>query len=159
MQLSPAAQQIRELSNKIARLNEYDTHTSTGEPDHDISSGELMRLKIALRPLVASDKQSRFTQVLNKMQDGQPVTTDEAKLITVAFLSMADIIANDNGLLSRLRKDINDFNTEHEHDVDDKESEDKESEDKESEDKESEDEESEDDIASDIDPDLEYKLK
>ena len=145
MQLSPSAQQMRELSNKIARLNEYDTHTSTGEPDHDITSGELMRLKIALRPLVAGDNQSRFTQVLNKMQDGQPVTTDEAKLITAAFLSMADIIASDSGLLSRLRKDINDFNADHEVEEEPKDAEPE--------------IEPEDDVASDIAPDLEYELK
>lgn len=140
MQLSPAAQELRDLSDRIARLNEYDTHTDTGEPDHTVSSGELMRLKIALRPLVAGDKQSRFTQVLNKMNDGQPITTGEAKLITAAFTSMAEIIASDNGLLTRLRKDINDFNNEHEHDADIK------------------DDDNEDDIASDVDPDLDLDI-
>ena len=114
MQLSPSAQDLRNLADKIARINEVDTHTDTGEPDHEINSSELMRLKVALRPLVDGDKQSRFTQVLNKLNSGQPITTAEARLITAAFASMADIIATDSSLLSRLRKDITDFNKDHE---------------------------------------------
>ena len=66
MQLSPSAQQLRDLANKISRLNEYNTHTDTGEPDHDITSGELARLKMALGPLVSDELQSRFMQTLNK---------------------------------------------------------------------------------------------
>ena len=112
MQLSPGAQQIRDLANKISRLNEYDTQTDTGEPNHEITTGELMRLKQALGPLVSDELQSRFMQTLNKMASGQPVTFSESKLITAAFISMADIIASDSSLISRLRKDIRDFNTE-----------------------------------------------
>ena len=112
MQLSPSAQQLRDLANKISRLNEYDTHTDTGEPDHDITSGELMRLKMALAPLVSDELQSRFMQTLNKMASGQPVTLSESKLITSAFISMADIIASDSSLINRLRKDIRDFNVD-----------------------------------------------
>jgi len=112
MQLSPSAQQLRDLANKISRLNEYDTQTDTGEPNHDISSGELARLKQALAPLVSDELQSRFMQTLNKMASGQPVTFSESKLITAAFISMADIIASDPSLIGRLRKDIRDFNVE-----------------------------------------------
>lgn len=112
MQLSPGAQQIRDLANKISRLNEYDTQTDTGEPNHEITTGELMRLKQALGPLVSDELQSRFMQTLNKMASGQPVTFSESKLITAAFISMADIIASDSSLISRLRKDIRDFNTD-----------------------------------------------
>jgi hypothetical protein len=112
MQLSPSAQQLRDLANKISRLNEYDTHTDTGEPDHDISTGELARLKQALAPLVSDELQSRFMQTLNKMASGQPVSFSESKLITAAFISMADIIASDSSLISRLRKDIRDFNVD-----------------------------------------------
>jgi hypothetical protein len=118
MDLSPNAQEFRNLANKLQRIAEYDTHTDTGEPDHEVNTTELLRLKVALRPLVAGPMQSRFMQILNKMNDGQPVTTGEARVITAAFTSMADIIASDNGLLTRLRKDINDFNTAHEHDAD-----------------------------------------
>jgi hypothetical protein len=112
MQLSPGAQQLRDLANKISRLNEYDTHTDTGEPDHDISSSELARLKLALAPLVSDELQSRFMQTLNKMANGQVVTLAESKLITSAFISMADIIASDSSLINRLRKDIRDFNVD-----------------------------------------------
>lgn len=112
MQLSPGAQQIRDLANKISRLNEYNTQTDTGEPNHEITTGELMRLKQALGPLVSDELQSRFMQTLNKMASGQPVTFSESKLITAAFISMADIIASDSSLISRLRKDIRDFNTD-----------------------------------------------
>jgi hypothetical protein len=141
MQLSPSAQQLRDLSDKIARLNEHDTHTDTGEPDHDISSGELVRLKMALAPLVSDELQSRFMQTLNKMASGQTVTFAESKLITAAFISMADIIASDNSLISRLRKDIRDFNVNQSED----------------------DIAPEDDIASDVMPDVQaedpYKIK
>lgn len=112
MQLSPSAQQLRDLADKISRLNEYDTHTDTGEPDHDISSSELARLKMALAPLVSDELQSRFMQTLNKMAGGQVVTFAESKLITSAFISMADIIASDSSLINRLRKDIRDFNVD-----------------------------------------------
>ena len=141
MQLSPGAQQLRDLANKISRLNEYDTQTDTGEPNHDISTGELMHLKQALAPLVSDELQSRFMQTLNKMASGQPVSFSESKLITSAFISMADIIASDSSLISRLRKDIRDFNTD-QGDVDIA---------------------PEDDIAADVMPDLEpvdpYKMK
>jgi hypothetical protein len=141
MQLSPGAQQLRDLANKISRLNEYDTHTDTGEPDHDISSSELSRLKMALAPLVSDELQSRFMQTLNKMANGQPVTFAESKLITSAFISMSDIIASDPSLIGRLRKDIRDFN------VDQSEA----------------DTESEQDIAADVMPDVSpedpYKMK
>jgi hypothetical protein len=141
MQLSPSAQQLRDLANKISRLNEYDTHTDTGEPDHDISTGELARLKQALAPLVSDELQSRFMQTLNKMASEQPVTLAEAKLITSAFISMADIIASDSSLINRLRKDIRDFNVDQTED----------------------DIAPEDDIAADVMPDVEpedpYKIK
>jgi hypothetical protein len=114
MDLSPSAQELRNLANKLQQISEYDTHTDTGEPDHDITSSELSRLKVALKPLVDPAMQSRFTQILNKMNDGQPISTSEARVITAAFTSMADIIATDSGLMNRLRKDINDFNNEHE---------------------------------------------
>jgi 3-oxoacyl-ACP reductase-like protein len=116
MQLSPGAQQLRDLANKISRLNEYDTHADTGEPDHQIDTSELSRLKQALGPLVSDELQSRFMQTLNKMASGQPITFSESKLITAAFVSMADIIASDSSLISRMRKDIRDFNVDHEAD-------------------------------------------
>lgn len=118
MQLSPSAQQLRDLADKISRLNEYDTRTDTGEPDHEIDASELSRLKLALRPLVSDDLQSRFMQVLNKMTSGQPITFSESKLLTAAFISMSDIIASDNSLIQRLRKDIRDFNVSNEPEVD-----------------------------------------
>jgi len=75
------------------------------------------------------------------MASGQPVTFSESKLITSAFISMADIIASDNSLISRLRKDIRDFNTD-QSEVDSA---------------------PEDDIAADVMPDVEpadpYKMK
>jgi len=116
MQLSPTAQQIRELADKLSAINveiAEKNDPTTGEPEHDIDATELNRLKIALKPLVSDEMQGRFVQVLNKMRSGTPVTTGEAKLITVAFMSMADIIAGDNMLIQRLRKDIADFNTSH----------------------------------------------
>lgn len=116
MQLSPTAQQIRELADRLSAINveiAEKNDPTTGEPEHDIDATELNRLKVALKPLVSDEMQGRFVQVLNKMRSGTPVTTGEAKLITVAFMSMADIIAGDNALISRLRKDIADFNTTH----------------------------------------------
>lgn len=110
MQLSPGAQQLRDLANKISQLNEFDTSIDTGEPDHEIDTGELARLKQALGPLVSDELQSRFMQTLNKMASGQAITFAESKLITAAFVSMADIIASDSSLISRMRKDIRDFN-------------------------------------------------
>jgi hypothetical protein len=112
MQLSSAAQDFRNLANKLQQISEYDTHTDTQEPDHEITDSELSRLKIALRPLVSDSMQSRFTQVLNKMASDQPITFAESKLLTAAFISMADIIASDSTLISRLRKDISDYNDE-----------------------------------------------
>lgn len=112
MQLSPTAQDLRNLANRLQQLSEYDTSTDTHEPDHEITDSELSRLKIALRPLVSGDMQSRFMQVLNKMVSGQPVTFAESKMITSAFISMADIIASDSSLISRLRSDIRDYNDE-----------------------------------------------
>jgi len=112
MQLSPSAQDLRDLANKLQQLSEYNTSDDTHEPDHEITDSELSRLKIALRPLVGSDMQSRFMQVLNKMVSGQPVSYAESKMITSAFISMADIIASDSSLISRLRSDIKDYNDE-----------------------------------------------
>jgi hypothetical protein len=112
MQLSPSAQQLRDLANRIQQINEFDTHTDTGEPDHDITSDELSRLKVTLRSLVDKQTQSRFMMVLNKMASEQPITAGEAKLITSAFVSMADIIVSDPSLMSRLRNDIAGFNTD-----------------------------------------------
>ena len=112
MQLSPSAQDLRNLANRLQQLSEYDTSTDTQEPDPEITDSELNRLKIALRPLVSSDMQSRFMQVLNKMVSEQPITFAESKLITAAFISMADIISSDTSLISRLRGDIKDYNDE-----------------------------------------------
>lgn len=112
MQLSPSAQDLRDLANKLQQLSEYNTSADTHEPDHEITDSELSRLKIALRPLVSSDMQSRFMQVLNKMVSGQPVTFAESQLITSAFISMADIVASDSSLIARLRSDIKDYNAE-----------------------------------------------
>jgi len=112
MQLSPQAQALRELADRLAALEtvvERD-EPETGEPEHEITSGELVRLKVALQPLVSDEMQGRFMQVLNKMRSGTPVTTGEARLIVIAFMSMADIIAGDNALIQRLRKDIADYN-------------------------------------------------
>ena len=116
MHLSPTAQQIRELADRLDAINSEVAERiepDTGEPEHDIDSTELNRLKIALKPLVSDEMQSRFIQVLNKMRSGSPITTGEARLVTVAFMSMADIVAGDNALISRLRKDIADFNDSH----------------------------------------------
>jgi len=112
MHLSPQAQALRELADRIAALEDVTERTEpeTGEPEHEITSGELVRLKVALQPLVSDEMQGRFMQVLNKMRSGTPVTTSEARLIVVAFMSMADIIAGDNALIQRLRKDIADYN-------------------------------------------------
>jgi hypothetical protein len=112
MQLSPSAQDLRNLATRLQQISEFETHTAddTHNAEHDISDSELARLKIALRPLVGSDMQSRFTQLLNKMINGQPITFAESKLITSAFISMADIIASDSSLVARLRNDIKDYN-------------------------------------------------
>ena len=114
MQLSPSAQDLRDLANRLQQISEFETQTAadTHNAEHDISDSELARLKMALRPLVGSDMQSRFTQVLNKMITSQPITFAESKLITSAFISMADIIASDSSLIARLRKDIKDYNAE-----------------------------------------------
>ena len=112
MQLSPSAQDLRNLANRLQQLSEYDTSTDTQEPDHEITDSELSRLKIALRPLVSDELQSRFMQVLNKMVSGQAISFAESKLITSAFISMADIVASDSSLISRLRSDIKDYNDE-----------------------------------------------
>lgn len=112
MQLSPSAQDLRNLSNRLQQLSEYNTGDDTHEPNPEITDSELNRLKIAMRPLVSSDMQSRFMQVLNKMVSGQPITFAESKLITAAFISMADIVAGDSSLISRLRSDIKDYNDE-----------------------------------------------
>lgn len=110
MQLSPSAQELRNLANRIQQLSEFDTHTDTGEPDHEITSDELSRLKVTLRSLVDKKTQSRFMMVLNKMASEQPITAGEAKLITSAFVSMVDLIVSDPALMSRLRHDISSFN-------------------------------------------------
>jgi hypothetical protein len=109
MQLSANAQQIRDLISRLDSLNERNDPI-TGEPEHEIDAGELNRLKIALKPLVSDELQSRFIIVLNKMRSGSPITTSEAKLITVAFMSMADIVAGDPTLINRLRSDIKKYN-------------------------------------------------
>lgn len=118
MHLSPQAQSLRELADRLAALEDVAERKEpeTGEPEHEITSGELVRLKVALQPLVSDEMQGRFMQVLNKMRSGTPVTTSEARLIVVAFMSMADIIASDNALIQRLRKDIADYNVGHEDD-------------------------------------------
>lgn len=110
MQLSPSAQDLRNLANRIQQISEYDTHSDTGEADADITSSELSRLKVTLRSLVDKDVQSRFMMVLNKMASEQPITAGEAKLITSAFVSMVDLIVADPALMSRLRHDISTFN-------------------------------------------------
>jgi hypothetical protein len=139
MQLSPSAQELRNLANRIQQLSEFDTHSDTGEPDHDITSEELSRLKVTLRSLVDKKTQSRFMMVLNKMASEQPITAGEAKLITSAFVSMVDLIVSDPALMSRLRHDISNFNgpeDEPEIEVPDEE-----------------------DIAADVSPNIEYSLK
>lgn len=115
MQLSPSAQDLRNLANRLQQISEFETQTAadTHNAEHDISDSELARLKMALRPLVGSDMQSRFMQVLNKMITGAPISYTESKLITSAFISMADIVASDSSLIARLRKDIKDYNAEH----------------------------------------------
>lgn len=110
MQLSPSAQELRNLANRIQQLSEFDTRADTGEPDHEITSDELSRLKVTLRSLVDKKTQSRFMMVLNKMASEQPITAGEAKLITSAFVSMVDLIVSDPALMSRLRHDISSFN-------------------------------------------------
>lgn len=120
MHLSPQAQALRELADRIQALENTEiaekNEPETGEPEHEITSGELVRLKVALQPLVSDEMQGRFMQVLNKMRSGTPVTTGEARLIVIAFMSMADIIAGDNALIQRLRKDIADYNVGHDDD-------------------------------------------
>jgi len=107
MTASNNAQEIRNLLARIDQLVEK--AESTGPSKTEIDSGELNRLKTALKPLVSDELQGRFVQVLNKMQSGAPVSTAEAQLITTAFMSMADIIAGDPTLIGRLRSDIRKF--------------------------------------------------
>ena len=133
MQLSTNAQQIRDLISRLDTVSERNDPV-TGEPEHEIDSGELNRLKTALKPLVSDELQGRFIVVLNKMRSGAPITTSEAKLITVAFMSMADIVASDPTLINRLRSDIKKFNNTEDDAV-----------------------EPEDDIAADVNPDLKVK--
>jgi hypothetical protein len=109
MELSPAAKGIRELANRLASINEKDS-SDLGEPEHSISSSELSRLKVALKPLVSTNLQSRFLQILNKIGSNAPVSTSEAKVLTTAFIAMADIIAGDNTLVQRMRRDMSEFN-------------------------------------------------
>jgi hypothetical protein len=116
MQLSTGAKEIRALAERLAQISELDTNTDTGEPGHEINASELARLKLALRPLVSDELQSRFMQVLNKLSAEQPITFAESKLLTAAFASMADIIASDNSLIQRMRSDIRDFNVSAEED-------------------------------------------
>lgn len=134
MHLSPQAQALRELADRLAALENVTERTEpeTGEPEHEITAGELVRLKVALKPLVSDEMQGRFVQVLNKMRSGTPVTQNEARLITMAFMAMADVIASDNALVQRLRKDIADYNLGHE-------------------------EAETDDVAADVNPNLEIK--
>ena len=82
----------------------------TGNVSHDITATELNRLKVTLRPLVSDELQSRFVQALNKMRSNAPMGTSEMKLITVAFMAMADIIADDAALTIRLRNTIQSYN-------------------------------------------------
>jgi len=105
-----AAEEIRGWANRLTAINEYDTHSDTGTPDREIDTSNLMRLKTALRPLVDDKQQAQFMQILNKMNSGQLITTGESKLLTSAFIVMADVIAEDPSLASRIRKDIMDFN-------------------------------------------------
>jgi hypothetical protein len=44
------------------------------------------------------------------MRSGAPMGTSEMKLITVAFIAMADIIADDAALTIRLRNTIQNYN-------------------------------------------------
>ena len=137
MHLSPQAQAFRELADRLTALENTEiverNQPETGEPEHEITASELVRLKIALKPLVNDEMQGRFVQVLNKMRSGTPVTMSEARLITIAFMAMADVIASDNSLIQRLRKDIADYNLSHEEPA------------------------GEDDIAADVEPNLEIK--
>ncbi len=116
MQLSTGAKEIRALAERLAQISEFDTKAETGEPGHEINASELARLKLALKPLVSDELQSRFMQVLNKLSAEQPITFAESKLLTAAFASMADIIASDNSLIQRMRSDIRDFNVSAEED-------------------------------------------
>lgn len=123
-----SAQEIREFMNRLSVINEDFSSTpgadgavgnnppkekvskTTGNVSHDITTTELNRLKITLRPLVSDELQSRFVQALNKMRSGAPMGTSEMKLITVAFIAMADIIADDAALTIRLRNTIQNYN-------------------------------------------------
>lgn len=84
--------------------------SETGKKAHDITTTELNRLKVTLRPLVSDELQSRFVQALNKMRSNAPMSTSEMKLITVAFVAMADVIAEDAALTIRIRNTIQSYN-------------------------------------------------
>lgn len=116
MQLSTGAKEIRALAERLTQISELSTNIDTGEPEHEINASELARLKLALKPLVSDELQSRFMQVLNKLSAEQPISFAESKLLTAAFASMADIIASDNSLIQRMRGDIRDFNVSAEED-------------------------------------------
>lgn len=123
MQLSPLAQDIRNLANRLEQLSEEHESESSVDiqvqeaPEEDpnkLDSGELVRLNIALRPLVSDNMQGRFRQLLSKLVDGKPISLVEMKMLSVVFASMADIIATDTNLITRLRNDIRVF-VDHEH--------------------------------------------
>jgi len=111
MELSTGAKEIRALAERLAQISERSSdEKDTSDSEHQIDTTELMRLKVALRPLVSDELQGRFMMVLNKLASEQPITFSDSRLLTTAFASMADIIASDTTLIQRLRSDIRDFN-------------------------------------------------
>lgn len=136
MELSTGAKEIRALAERLAQISERSSdEKDTSDSEHQIDTTELMRLKVALRPLVSDKLQGRFMMVLNKLASEQPITYNESRLLTVAFASMADIIASDTTLIQRLRSDIRDFNISAD----------------------GEEGEEEEDIAANVNPDLNFK--
>lgn len=113
MELSPDAQQFRALQDRLSKIEEFKGST---EYKHEFNMSDINRLKLALKPLVGEDEQGRFFMILNKMRNSAPISFMEAKIITDAFIAMADVIADDPALITRVRRSINDFNRDAEKD-------------------------------------------